>query len=96
MPVELSAYMIDVAGRPCMVSMLRDLIELNRLQAQHHQARIRESFGRSTREIAHDIGNMLTPIMSYVQLADREVSLDSNLRFYLLEIRKAAGRAANF
>ena len=93
--VELSAYMIDVAGRPCMVSMLRDLIELNRLQAQHHQARVRESFGRSTREIAHDIGNMLTPIMSYVELANREVSPDGNLRFYLLEGRKAAGRAAN-
>ena len=89
--VELSAYMTAVAGKPCMVSMLRDLIELNRLQAQLDQAQIRESFGRSVREMAHDIGNMLTPIMSYGELASR----DSGLSMYLLEIRKAAGRAAN-
>ncbi len=64
--------------------------------AQRAQAHKMEAIERLTGNIAHDIGNMLVPIISYVELAIRNLSDDDALRQDLQKVQEAANQATAF
>ena len=54
-----------------------------------------ETIGKLAVDVCHDVGNMLTPIMSYTQLIANALPAGSNLQSYLSEILKAAESVAD-
>ncbi|MBK8476928.1 MAG: PAS domain-containing protein [Opitutaceae bacterium] len=80
--VQDSGYIIhDTAGQPVrMVGGMRDRTEQKRLEAQYFRAQRMESIGTLAGGIAHDLNNVLTPIMMSIELlrADEGDDPDSN------------------
>lgn len=63
------------------------------LEHQYLQAQKMESVGRLAGGIAHDINNLLTPIMAYADLLSPLVEDDSEEAAYVKQITKASTRA---
>ena len=59
------------------------------------QIRALEELDRFAKGLAHQLNNLLTPVMGYAQLGERLATEDENLTGYLQEIYKAADRAAD-
>ena len=59
------------------------------------QIRALEELDRFAKGLAHQLNNLLTPVMGYAQLGERLATKDKNLTGYLQEIYKAADRAAD-
>ncbi len=74
---------------------LRDITERRRAEEQSFKARKMESMCRVASGVAHELNNLLTPILGYAQLGIRVLPPDNNARGYLQEIEKAANRAAD-
>jgi signal transduction histidine kinase/ActR/RegA family two-component response regulator len=72
----------------------RDVTAQQRLENQLLQAQKMEAVGRFAGGVAHDFNNILTAIKSYSQLALDELNESSPVREDLLEIERAADRAA--
>jgi PAS domain S-box-containing protein len=82
-------------GQPVrMLGIAQDITERKRLEAELLQAQKRETLGRLVSAVAHDFNNVLTVIRGYTDLVLAEVEEASPHRADLLEVRKAAGRAA--
>jgi PAS domain S-box-containing protein len=69
--------------------------EHERLQAQLSQAQKMESVGRLAGGVAHDTNNLLTGIMSYVELSRDRLEPDHPVRAFLDEITQDAQRSAS-
>lgn len=70
-----------------------DITDVKQLEHQLLQAQKMEAVGRLAGGVAHDFNNILTVIMSYSELALRQLEPDDRLHGRLNEIRKAAKRA---
>ena len=70
-----------------------DITERKNLEAQLQQAQKIESIGTLAGGIAHDLNNMLMPIMAHSEMAMMQIPDDSSLQFNLNEIFKAGERA---
>ncbi len=75
------------------VVVVTDVTESHSLQEQLQQAQRMESIGMLAGGVAHDFNNLLTLILGNMQLALR-YQPDARLQERLLEIEKAANRAA--
>ncbi len=75
-----SAEIIEVAGERCILTAMVDLTEKKRLEAQFLRAQRMESIGTLAGGIAHDLNNVLSPILMSIQLlktrTNDETSLD--------------------
>lgn len=94
---------IDLGGAP-----LKDqdghvegaIVVMRDLTLQHHalgsleHAKKMESMGQLAGGAAHDLNNLLTPIMSYVELVQRDLAPDSRSAQFLGHVQDAATRAA--
>ena len=59
----------DSANRPkSLLEVNTDITEKKQLEAQYYQAQKLESLGRLSSGIAHDLGNILTPVLGIAQL----------------------------
>ena len=94
-PVEVRVRKFSFGGRPLFLSLIKDLSEFNHLQERLLQAQKLESIGLLAVGLAHDFGNMLTPVLSYSELVSRALDPEDKLQVYLHEIQKAAERAAD-
>ena len=81
----------EVIGR---VAVHRDITQRKRLEEQLFRAQKMEVVGRLAGGVAHDFNNMLTPVISYAQLAVEALPPESQLHGYLQEVEKAAQRAS--
>lgn len=81
----LSSEVVDAA-------LAREALAESRERLAH--AERLESVGQLAGGVAHDLNNMLTPVLAYAQLAQRKMAKDAPEREYLDHVISAADRAA--
>jgi PAS domain S-box-containing protein len=74
-------------------TIVRDLSERRRLEAQLIESQKMESVGRLAGGVAHDFNNLLTAIMGYIDLAAASLDDPDRAQSYLTPIRTSAERA---
>lgn len=94
---------VDVGGAPLKdldghvqgaIVVLRDLtLQHDALSTLQHAKKM-ESIGQLAGGAAHDLNNLLTPILSYVELVQKEVPQNSKAERFLRHVQDAAQRAA--
>ncbi|HZQ82097.1 MAG TPA: PAS domain S-box protein [Gaiellaceae bacterium] len=94
--VEDGSVVLEAHGDEpaCAQGYLLDISARKRLEEQLLQAQKMDAVGQLAGGIAHDFNNILTAIEGYTEFALERVGGDAELREDLLEIRKAAQRAA--
>ncbi len=96
-PVEISARQVDFENEQTILCLIRDISERKRaeaerasLEAQLLQAQKMESIGRLVGGIAHDMNNMLLPILGYAEMVLEVLPEDHPARTKVENILKAA------
>jgi PAS domain S-box-containing protein len=77
------------------LGVMADMTERRRLEKQNQQAQKLEALGTLAAGIAHDFNNILTMMMGYLSLARETLGPEHVVSADLLEMEKAARRAAN-
>ncbi len=73
----------------------RDITSRRELEAQFYQSQKMESIGRLAGGIAHDLNNLLVPILGYTDLALYEVPANTPLAEHMRQVKQAGERAAD-
>lgn len=94
-PVEINSHLIDLDGKPAVLSISRDITERKHLEDQLRQAHKMEAIGKLAGGVAHDFNNLLTAIMGYSELMLVKMGPDNPFRDSVKEIKKAGERAAS-
>lgn len=92
-----SAFVLkDTDGEPsAIVWIARDITQEMKMEEQLHQAQKMEVVGRLAGGVAHDLNNMLSPILGYSELVLRGLGEESRLHDDVVQIKSAAERAKN-
>ncbi|MEW6426413.1 MAG: PAS domain-containing protein [Thermodesulfobacteriota bacterium] len=95
--IEVRAFPLkDRQGRVVqIIETHTDITEWKQMANRLRQAEKMESLGTLSGGIAHDLNNMLTPIIAYSDMELRQLADDHPLHESLREIRDAAGRASS-
>ncbi|MBU0485529.1 MAG: response regulator [Proteobacteria bacterium] len=91
--LELPMDWID--GRLVKLTVARDISEQKALEAQLAHSQKMEAVGTLAGGLAHDINNMLTPIIGHVEMARRKLSPDDLMIARFEAIGKCAKRASS-
>ena len=90
------ALIKDPAGSPIgFRGIVRDVTERLRLEDQLRQAAKMEALGQLAGGVAHDFNNILTAIIGFSDVLIQQMADDSPYREKVLQINRAAVRAAN-
>jgi PAS domain S-box-containing protein len=81
-------------GSSFFMSVIEDLTDRKRLEAQLLHAQKLEAVGQLAGGVAHDFANLIGAIQGYAQLVERTLSAEDPRRADIGEIRKAGQRAA--
>lgn len=92
--IELSADLIELDGAPCVLAISNDVTARLQLEKQFLQAQRMEAVGRLAAGVAHDFNNVLGVILGYSQIAEEMLGVAHPTTRHLLQIKKAAQRAA--
>ena len=95
-PIEMlvNSSVVEYSGRTAIMSIIRDVTELRRLEHQLRQAQKMESIGTLAGGIAHDFNNILSIILGYTSLLKRGKIDTAKYNESLDTITKAAKRGA--
>jgi len=96
-----STVMYDDSRKPYgILSIIRDTTESRRVEAERarleeqlRQVQKMESIGRLAGGVAHDINNLLSPILGYADLLLSDLPIEDSQKEGLREIKQAAERA---
>ena len=101
-PVEVSESLLELKGRTVVFKILRDISE--RKQAEDEKRKFQErlermekmeSLGLLAGGVAHDLNNMLGPLVAYPELVLMKLPEDSPVRSQVTKIGLAAQQAAD-
>jgi PAS domain S-box-containing protein len=93
--VEVSSRLIYEGGRPVGVQgIARDVTDARALEQRLRQSQKMEAIGRTAGGVAHEFNNLLTIITGHTELVLESLEGDSTEREQLIEIGRAAERAA--
>jgi len=81
-------------GPTFFISVIEDLTDRKRLEAQLLHAQKLEAVGQLAGGVAHDFSNLIGAIQGYAQLVERTLAVEDPRRADMGEIRKAGQRAA--
>jgi PAS domain S-box-containing protein len=79
-PIEASISQINSEGQKFFTAIVRDISEKKRLEAQFLRAQRMESIGTLAGGIAHDLNNVLSPILTAVELLQMRLTDESSQR----------------
>lgn len=87
----------DESGDPVgFVAVERDITHELIMQDQYRQSQKMEAVGRLVGGVAHDLNNMLTPILGYVEILLLHPMLDESMKNMLNAVHQASRSARNF
>ncbi len=90
-----SAVALDLGGRACRISIVRDITEQQRMEEQLRQAQRMESLGQLAGGVAHDFNNNLTVIQGHASFLLQEKYLAPSVREPLTQIQRSCTFAAD-
>ena len=79
-PIEASISQIQIDGRRLFTVIIRDITEKKKLESQLLRAQRLESIGTLAGGIAHDLNNILSPILTATELLQMRATDESTLR----------------
>lgn len=79
-PIEASISQVNTEGHQLYTVIIRDVTEKKRLEAQFLRAQRMESIGTLAGGIAHDLNNVLSPILTAVELLQMRFTDESSQR----------------
>ncbi|HEU0173485.1 MAG TPA: response regulator [Blastocatellia bacterium] len=79
-PIEASISQIDADGHKLFTAIIRDITDKKRLESQFLRAQRMESIGTLAGGIAHDLNNVLSPILTAVELLQMRLADESSQR----------------
>ncbi len=79
-PIEASISKIDADGRRLFTVIIRDITEKKRMESQFLRSQRMESIGTLAGGIAHDLNNVLSPILTATELLQMRTTDESSLR----------------
>ncbi len=92
--VNMNVGLITFRGRVASMGTVKDITEKKRLESQLFRAQRMESIGKLAGGIAHDINNVLTPIMLSQELLQEKLTDEESKRL-LNTIERSTKRGAN-
>ena len=102
-PIELSIIATETATGTIFTAFIRDVSERRSSEQQRlgleerlRQSERLEGIGRLAGGIAHDFNNILAVVMNYSQFVEDTLPADSEVRYDVVQIRRAAERGATF
>ena len=93
--VELTTHALTIGARQVWLSVVLDVTERSKLEAQFRQAQKMESVGQLASGIAHDFNNLLTVISGHAGMLMAGPPLDGKAGDSLREISEATKRASD-
>jgi len=93
-PIEASISQVEALGQKIFTVILRDITDRKKLEAQFLRAQRMESIGTLAGGIAHDLNNVLQPIMMALQLL-RNTYKDEKSQVWIDTLEASATRGAN-
>ena len=91
--LEAVAQLITHEGKAALLGLCRDITDRRRLEENLRQTRKMEAIGTLAGGIAHNLNNILYPIMGYTEMAADDIPQDSLAAKNLTEVLIAINRA---
>jgi signal transduction histidine kinase/ActR/RegA family two-component response regulator len=92
--VLLSAELVELQGRRCVLAIIHDLTDRRREEETLRLAQKMESLGVLAGGVAHDFNNLLAVMLGHTALAVSKLPAVSDVRDHVLKAMEAAERAA--
>jgi len=94
-PIEASISQVTVGAKKLFTVILRDITEKRRAEMQLLRAQRLESIGTLAGGLAHDLNNILAPIMVSVRMLERKLAGDAEGLETVAMVKQLADRGAN-
>jgi PAS domain S-box-containing protein len=99
-PVEINSNIVEQYGKPFILAVVRDISERKiaekekfYIEEQYRQAQKVEAIGRLAGGVAHDLNNILSPIIGYGELLINDINPQDGRRESVKQIVQAGYRA---